>query len=182
MSANRHLTFINQQILLAAADALRSQDAYLLSQLGLNSIDPNTAEQLRRVSADRIACLNDFRGSLLDVRLNTQNLRMFLGFANDKVSEDDQINAAIRAGMRQPMLEEIKGIGRREFASRREKMGLPEHTRGRIEVLNEEDELLVLRTWEKLKSVDDLLERYLKLHELTGISLDQAYTTIKQLA
>jgi hypothetical protein len=36
MSANRHLTFINQQILLAAADALRSQDAHLLSQLGLN--------------------------------------------------------------------------------------------------------------------------------------------------
>ena len=182
MSANRHLTFINQQFLLAAADALRSQDAHLLSQLGLSKIDQSTAEQLRRVSVDRLACLNDFRGSLLDVRLNTQNLRMFLGFANDKVSEDDQINAAIRAGIRQPMLEEIKGIGRREFASRREHMGLPEHARGRIEVLSEADELLVLRTWEKLKSMSDLLERYLRIHELTGISLDQAYTTIKQLA
>lgn len=182
MSANRHLTFINQQILLAAADALRSQDAHLLSQLGLSKIDQSTADQLRRVSVDRLACLNDFRGSLLDVRLNTQNLRMFLGFADDKVSEDDQINAAIRAGMRQPMLEEIKGIGRREFASRREHMDLPEHTRGRIEVLSEADELLVLKTWKKLEVVNDMLDRYLQLYQLTSISLDQAYTTIKQLA
>lgn len=182
MSANHHLIFINQQILLAAADALRSQDAHLLSQLGLSKIDQATADQLRQVSVDRLACLNDFRGSLLDVRLNTQNLRMFLGFANGKVSEDDQINAAIRAGLRQPMLEEIKGIGRREFAHRREQMGLPEYTRGRIEVLNEEDELSVLKAWKQLETIHDLLDRYLQLHQLTGISLDQAYITIKQLA
>jgi hypothetical protein len=182
MSANHHLMIINQQILLAAADALRSQDAHLLSQLGLSSIDEATAEQLRKVSVDRLACLNTFRGTLLDVRLNTQTLRMFLGFAQDKVSEDDQINAAIRAGMRQPMLEELKGISRREFASRRQHMGLPEHTRGRIEVLSEEDELSVLRAWKQLESVEDVLDRYLELHRQTGIGLDQAYTTIKSLA
>jgi hypothetical protein len=182
MNNNHHLTFINQQFLLAAADALRSQDAFLIDQLGLSSIDESTANQLRHVSVDRLACLNNFRGALLDVRLNTQNLRMFLGFANDKVCEDDQVNNAIRAGIRQPMLEELKGIGRREFSARRERMGLPEHTRGRIEVLNEADELLILRTWNKLDEFDDLLERYLELHRLTGISLDQAYTTVKQLA
>jgi hypothetical protein len=182
MNVNHHLLFINQQILLAAADALRSQDTHLLSHLGLSTIDSITADQLRSVSVDRLACLNHFRGSLLDVRLNTQNLRMFLGFANDKVSEDDQINAAIRAGMRQPMLEELKGITRREFAGRREHMGLPEHTRGRIEVLSEEDELLVLRTWKTLESIADPLDRYLETYRLTNISLDQAYTTIKQLA
>ena len=181
MNANHHILLINQQILLAAADALRSQDALLLSQLGLAAIDQITADQLRRVSVDRLACLNDFRGLLLDVRLNTQNLQMFLGFANGKVSEDDQINAAIQAGLRQPMLEELKGIGRREFANRREHLGLPEHARGRIEVLNEEDELTVLRTWKKLEAISDQLDRYLQLYQHTGISLDQAYTTIKQL-
>lgn len=182
MSNNHHLTFMNQQFLLAAADALRSQDVHLINQLGLSAIDENTADQLRRVSVDRLACLNTFRGALLDVRLNTQNLRMFLGFANDKVSEDDQVNSAIRAGIRQPMLEELKGTSRREFTSRRVLMGLPEHTRGRIEVLKEADELLLLRTWNELNKLDDLLERFLELHRITGIGLDQAYTTIKQLA
>ncbi|WP_331351199.1 STY4526/YPO1902 family pathogenicity island replication protein [Cellvibrio sp. UBA7671] len=182
MMQNHYLALINQQILLAAADALRTQDAHLINQLGLGSIDETTANQLKQVSADRLACLSNFRGTLLDVRLNAQNLRIFLGFANDKVGEDDLINKAIRAGMRQTMLEELKGIGRREFSSRRERMGLPEHTRGRIEVLGESDELKVLKVWGKLTHISDPLERYLALHSETGIGLDQAYITIKQLA
>lgn len=94
---NHYLALINQQILLAAADALRTQDAHLINQLGLGSIDETTANQLKQVSADRLACLSNFRGTLLDVRLNAQNLRIFLGFANDKVGEDDLINKAIWA-------------------------------------------------------------------------------------
>lgn len=179
---NHYLTLINQQYLLAAADALRTQDTLLIEQLGLSMIDEFTAAQLKGVNVDRLSCLGNFRGMFLDVRLNPNVLRMFLGFANDKVCEDDQIARAIRAGMRQPMLEELKGLGRREFSARRERMGLPDHNRGRIESLGEERELLVLRTWATLSHITDPLERYLALFEITGINLDQAYTTIKQLA
>lgn len=179
---NHYMTLINQQYLLAAADALRNQDAFLIAQLGLANIDQITAEKLKSVSIDRLSCLTNFRGTLLDVHVNVHNLAMFLGFANGKIVEDDLITQAIRAGMRQPMLEELKGIGRREFTARRSRMGLPDHTRGRIEMLNEEQELLVLKTWNQLAGITDPLERYLALHSATGIELDQAYTTIKQLA
>lgn len=178
---SHYLTLINQHYLLAAANALRTQDVLLIEQLGLSSIDELTAEQLRSVSVDKLSCLGNFRGMFLDVRLNPNMLRMFLGFASDKVGEDDLIARAIRAGMRQPMLEELKGIGRREFTARRERMGLPDHARGRIENLSEDQELTVLRTWSTLSHLSDPLERYLELHRLTGIRLDQAFTTIKQL-
>lgn len=179
---SQYINWINQQVLLAAADALRNQDAHLLNQLGLSNIDEATATQLKAVTADRLSCLSNFKGTLFQMRLDTNGLKLFLGFANDKVEEDDLISRAIRAGLRQPMLEELKGVTRREFSARRERMGMPDHSRGRIEVLNEEDELLVLRTWDTLKHHTDPLERFMALHEATGISLDQAYITLKQLA
>lgn len=179
---NFYLTSLNHQALLAVAEALRNGDNQMLVQLGLGNIDHNVASELKGLSADRIACLPNFKGSLFQIHIDTNTLRLFLGFAKNKVSEDELINRAIYAGLRQPMLEEIKGVSRRDFAARRARMNLPEHNRGRIEVLSEKEEITVLRTWENLKSIEDLLERLLALHQETGISLDQAWITIKQLA
>ena len=61
-------------------------------------------------------------------------------------------------------------------------MGLPEHSKGRIENLSEEDEIKVLRTWKSLESITDPLERWLKLHEITGIQLDRAWLVVRGLA
>lgn len=179
---NLYITWINQQALLAAAEALRNEDIQLLNQLGLDNIDQGLATQLKSLSADRLACLPKFKGCLFQLKVDANSLKHYLGFADSKVSEDDIINRAIKAGIRQPMLEELKGISRRDYAERRTRMGLPEQHRGRIEVLNEEDEINVLRAWQKLEHIDDLLLRLLALHDETRISLDQAYTSIKQLA
>ena len=48
--------------------------------------------------------------------------------------------------------------------------------------LSEDDEIKVLRTWKTLESLDDPLERWLKLHEITGIQLDRAWLVIRGLA
>lgn len=179
---NPYITWINQQAILAAAEALRNDDIQLLNQLGLSGIDQSLAMQLKALSADRLACLPRFKGCLFQMRLDESSLKHYLTFADIKVGEDELINRAIKAGIRQPMLEELKGISRRDYAERRARMGLPEQNRGRIENLNEEDEVRVYVVWEKLKHVDDPLLRLLMLHEETAISLDQAYTSIKQLA
>jgi hypothetical protein len=182
MYSQHYLHWINTQVILAAADALRQEDFHLLKQLGLDHLDEEVASRLKQVSADRLSCLSNFKGSLFQMKVDTTALRHFLDLANERVSEDELINRAIMAGLRQPTLEELKGTTRREYASRRSRMNLPDHTRGRIEALSDEDELSVLRSWKQLDVLEDYLERLVALHEKTGISLDQAYSTIKELA
>lgn len=178
----RDIRVLNQQALLLAVEALRNNDQHLLNQLGLEHADEALAKQLRDLNASNFTCVQDFRGTLVQVKFDTRQLKLFVDLASTKTSEDDQINDGIRAGLRQPMLEELKGITRREYTARRMRMGLPEHSKGRIENLSEDDEIKVLRTWKTLESLDDPLERWLKLHEITGIQLDRAWLVIRGLA
>lgn len=178
----RDIRVLNQQALLLAVEALRNNDQRLLNQLGLEHADEALAKQLRDLNASNFTCVQDFRGTLVQVKFDTRQLKLFVDLASTKTSEDDQINDGIRAGLRQPMLEELKGITRREYTSRRMRMGLPEHSKGRIENLSEDDEIKVLRTWKTLESIDDPLKRWLKLHEITGIQLDRAWLVIRGLA
>jgi len=173
---------LNQQALILAVLALQHDDAKLLTQLGLTDIDEMLAGQLRDLTIEHLNSAKSFRGSLFQLKFETRQLNLFLNMALGKTRETHQINDAIKAGLRQPMLEEIKGVSRREYASRRSLMGLPENHRGRIETLSEEDELLVLSTWQKLNDIEDPLTRWLSLHEITGISLDRAWITIQQFA
>jgi hypothetical protein len=182
MSMDNVFGFLNQQAIILAVQALQHDDEKLLGQLGLTELDDALAQQLKALNIDHLNCTNNFRGSLLQLKFDPRQLNLFMSMALEKTREDDQINKAIRAGLRQPMLEEIKGVTRREFASRRQRMSLPEHNKGRIENLSEEDELLVLRMWQNLKEVVDPLTRLLSLHQATGISLDRAWITIKQFA
>lgn len=182
MSMDNVFGFLNQQAIILAVQALQHDDEKLLGQLGLTELDDSLAQKLKELNIDHLNCTNSFRGSLLQLKFDPRQLSIFMGMALEKTREDDQINKAIRAGLRQPMLEEIKGITRREFASRRQRMGLAVHSKGRIENLNEEDELLVLNTWQKLTAIADPLTRLLSLHQATNISLDRAWVTIKQFA
>lgn len=178
----RDIRVLNQQVLLLAVEALRNNDQRLISQLGLDGADESLARQLRELNASKFTIVQDFRGTLVQVKFDTRQLQLFVELASSKTNEDDQVNQAIRAGLRQPMLEELKGITRREYTSRRTLMGLPEHSKGRIENLSEEDEIKVLRTWKSLESIADPLERWLTLHEVTGIQLDRAWLVVRGLA
>jgi hypothetical protein len=178
----RDIRVLNQQALLLAVEALRNNDQRLITQLGLDGANESLARQLRELNASNFTVVQDFRGTLVQVKFDTRQLQLFVELASSKTNEDDQVNQAIRAGLRQPMLEELKGTTRREYTSRRTLMGLPEHSKGRIENLSEEDEIRVLRTWKSLESVSDPLERWLKLHELTGIQLDRAWLVVRGLA
>jgi len=181
MSSN-YSSWLNQVVMLAAAEALRSNNREMIYELGLQSLDRIATEELKQLTADRINCVHAFKGSLAKVSVDTNQLGIFLNFSKTKTDEEDLIDKAILAGLRQCMLEELKGITRREFTVRREQLGIPEHKPGRIEVLSEADEIKVLRVWNGLDSIRDPLVRLLSLYEKTGISLDRAYTTIKQLA
>lgn len=173
---------LNQQAIILAVKALQHDDETLLNQFGLTELESDLACQLKELSIDHLNCTNSFRGSLLQLKFDPRQLKLFINMAIEKTREDDQINRAIRAGLRQPMLEEIKGVSRREFATRRQRMGLPEHTKGRIENLGEDDELLVLRAWARLNTIADPLTKYLALFDETNISLDRAWATLKELA
>jgi hypothetical protein len=180
MMSNNIYSALNQQAVILAVQAIQRNDLKLLTQFGLSSLDGELTQQLKNLNVDHLNSINDFRGSLLQLKFDPRQLRVCLNMTIEKNREDDQINRAIKAGIRQPTLEEIKGTTRREFTARRERMGLPEHSKGRIENLSEEDELLVLRSWAKLKQINDPLTRLLALYDETQISLDRAWIAIKQ--
>lgn len=179
---NSIYSVLNQQAIILAVQAIQRDDIKLLNQFGLSELDGDLARQLKDLNVDHLTCINDFRGSLLSFQFDDRQLRIFVTMALEKTREDDQINKAIRAGIRQPLLEELKGITRREFSARRERMHLPDHNKGRIENLTEDDEIRVLRSWSALNNISDPLERLLILHEETQISLDRAWVAIKQTA
>lgn len=174
-----NIFIINQQAIMLAVSAIQRDDARTLEQMGLAEIDSELARQLKELQMDHLSCLVDFRGSLLHCQIDKRQLKMFVNMASEKTREDDQINKAIRAGIRQPVLEELKGVTRRDFTGRRERMEIPEHSKGRIENLNEDDEISVLRAWTKHQLIEDPLTRLLAVYDDTQISLDRAWIAIK---
>lgn len=183
MTHTQQYSNINRAAIILAVEAFRSNDELILSQLGLNNLDSSTIDSLRNMSINHLACTQDFRGLLVNMNFDSRQVGLFISLASRRTQEDEQIDKLIRYGMRQGMLEHLKGVTRREFDSRRTRLQLPANARGRIETLCESDELLVLRSWQSLSlKIDDLLQRYIALHEDTLVSLDRACLTIQQVA
>ena len=174
-------TQLGQLVLLAAADAFRNMDQRLIEELGLGGLDNETVAKIKSITTDKIAYLPVFKGSLGHLKIDPNGLRLFLGLADIKVTEDELINAAIRGGMRLYMLETLKGISRRDYEARMKRMNMPEFPRGRLGALTEEQELLVVRTWQKLEHIRDPLLRYVTLHEQTGVCLAQSFSLLNTL-
>lgn len=140
-----------------------------------------TAEKIKALSMMDFSCADEFRSPIARISVDERLLNLFIQFANSKSRDEILITQAIRAGIRQSQLESLKGTSRREYDDKRKRMGLPEHSKGRIEQLSMEDELILLREWEKLSDIPDELERYVVLNQRTGISIDRAWITVKQV-
>lgn len=179
---NNVFSTINQQALIVAADALRSDDITTLKEMGLVGLTESLATKLKQLTLQEITCTREFKASLASITIDHRNIELFIDFASRKTDEDHLITKAIMGGIRQSQLEVLKGTTRREYDERRKRLGLQVHTKGRIEQLNEEDELLVFREWEKLSSIQDPLVRYVELYEKTNISIDRAWVSLKQLS
>lgn len=172
------LSGLNQQAILLAIHALQQDDVTVIAQLGLSGLADDAIKKLKSLTAQEILVVSDFRGQLAEIRIIPRMLENFLSLANSKTHDDQLIDEAILAGMRQPVLQTLKGVTRREFTTRRTRLNLPENPRGRIENLGEDDEMRVLRAWQKHANINDPLERYVQLYRDTQIPLDQAYLSI----
>ncbi len=174
---------VNKDALELAILAVREDDREVIDMLGLGDIDNESLKALSRLDVHQLSFADDFRGQLVDVRLHTRGLGLYLDMAIRKQRDQDTENRAIRAGMRQFMLHKLTGISRREYESRLKLLGLPSHDRGRIELLDDDQEAKVFSVWKRLlnEDMDSELERYCRLHDETGIELDRAYQSIDQL-
>jgi hypothetical protein len=173
---------LNQQALIAAADAIRSDDHKMIEALGLEDIPERVALKLKNMTMSDIAYAREFRGQIMSIRIDPSIAELYLDFASNKAREDDLITAAIMGGIRQSHLEQIKGVSRRDYEARRKRLGLSEHPRGRVYTLSEDDELRVLKTWQELEPIEDLLARYVELYNRTQIRIDSAWITVNQFA
>jgi hypothetical protein len=152
--------------------------------LGLNDMDDTSLTTLSMLNVHQLSFAEDFRGQLVDARLSPRGLSLYLDMAIRKQRDRDIENQAIRAGMRQFMMQRLTGMSRREYESRLKLLGLPRHDRGRIELLTDDEEALVFSEWKKMCPEPNStygLEHFCKLFDETGISLDRAYQSVEQL-
>lgn len=181
---NHAIGKLNKAALELAITAIQEDSPDTITMLGLNEMDDKTLSTLSLLNVHQLSFAEDFRGQLVDARLNTRGLNLYLDMAIRKQRERDLENQAIRAGMRQFMMQRLTGMSRREYESRLKLLGLPGHDRGRIELLTDEEEAQVFSAWKRLSSdsaeVYDL-EKFCQLFDDTGISLDRAYQSVEQL-
>jgi len=172
---------VNKNVIMLAALALTGDDETLIEELGLDQLDDSIIRRLINLTIEQLNYVADFRGTLVDIRFNPRQLSLYLEMAARKQAENDLVNRAIQSGMRQFMLEKYTGLSRREYSIRRKQLNLPGHEKGRIEMLNEVEEVKVIREWSSLcETEENELERYCQLYERTGISLDRVFQVIEQ--
>jgi hypothetical protein len=178
MDTNSLFGDFNRQALILAHTALKSDDPRLMEALGLNDLEVSVRTAISNLNLSQLLMTDAFRGCLAEVRFNERQLRNYLGMTRSKEQEESLLNDSITAGIRQPQLQELKGVSRREFDVRRVRLGVPEKPRGPIEHLSEEEDLKVARAWMQTKELTDPLERYLAVHRMTEVPLDQAISSI----
>jgi hypothetical protein len=171
----------NRQMLLLAHAAIKHEDAELMKTLGLDRVNETLKSSLRDITVSQLQQAVSFRGLLAEVRYNDTALRNFVAMSSNKQAEDDLVKESIIAGIRQPQLQQLKGIGRRDYDKLRAKLGVPERPRGPIERLDDEQEALVYRAWRSSTSVRDKLERLIDVHRKTGVPLDQIHLAISDV-
>ena len=179
-TANRKFLSLNREALLMAATAAQSADVRVLEQLG---VEPDAVSLLKEMRASDLDKLESFPASLLEVRFNRHNMAQLLQRINDEGANTDLTDRAIRGGIRQPNLNKLNGISRREFDRRCQMLGLPSKTPGRVNALSERKEIEVDGFWKKLTETysdhsDTILERLVEAHELTGASIDQIWNLV----
>jgi len=181
---NHAIGKLNKAALELAILAIQEDSPDTITMLGLNDMDNTSLTTLSMLNVHQLSFSEDFRGQLVDVRLRTRGLSLYLDMAIRKQRDRDIENQAIRAGMRQFMMQRLTGMSRREYESRLKLLGLPAHDRGRIELLTDDEEALVFSEWKKLCPEPNSkygLEQFCKLFDETGVSLDRAYQSVEQL-
>ncbi len=176
----RKFLSLNREALLMAATAAQSADTHVLGQLG---VEPEAIPLLKDMKASDLEKLESFPASLLEVRFNRHNITRLLQRISDEGHSIDLADRAIKGGIRQPALNQLCGISRREFDQRCEMLGVPLKTPGRVDSLTERKEIEVDGRWKSITEdmgnhEETLLLRLIKTHEDTGTSIDQIWNLV----
>ena len=177
-----HMRTLNREAIMTAVKAAKAGDAALLSQMGL--MDGRTITDLKALSLESLMMGDNFPGAIVDLRFNEHSLNLYIKHVTREGCREQLINEAISLGIRQQMLEQLTGIGRREFEQRRQILGAPKLSRGRVEHLSRAREEAVFDAWQALDEHDDnddALFKCVAISKRLGIRLDQVWSSIAQL-
>ena len=171
---------LNREAICVAASAAQRSDFNLLQRLG---IDEDCIPLLKSIGIHELDRLRDFQASVVDIHFNSQTLTQLLSHLQRETQQEALVDRAIRLGLRQPMLRALAGISRREFEQRRAMLKMPAGEPGRIESLNERDELRVLYLWMTLKKDEPQLtdlERLCRVADETALSADRIWNAVME--
>jgi hypothetical protein len=140
-----------------------------LKQMG---VDQELLELIRQMPTEACHRLRRFPSPVADVALNANRLRWALEYADKEASRDRRIDALIRMGASQPMMEEF-AVTREDYRLRRKRLGL-DSRQGRPPALTDAQITQITRVFRasrEVEVIDDPMELYYRIGVETGIPL-----------
>ncbi len=169
-------TELNHQAIRAVVQAARNSDDRQIREFGLT---PEIVAQLSKLSMEELETLTEFNDSVVKIYFDSHAVALLLQHVSKQTVLESDINKAIRLGARQPMLYELTGLSRRDFARRCRLLQLPLPQRGRIRTLRPEEEEQLYELWYKNRNMG-MLSRYIRVAEETGLPLDRIWSALQE--
>lgn len=163
-----NLEQLNRSVLLTIVDAAQNGQQQILEQMG---VDAETAAALRKLPLDALNRGRSFRATIMDIKIHPKKFQLYLRHIATETDVEETIDLAVKLGFRQTMLYRLCGLSRRDYDIRRKAQGLPPHATGRIQSLNEEEEIRVIEMWmfySDQNKEDSILKRLVRIAETTG--------------
>jgi len=155
---------------------LLTQSEEVCTSLG---VPPEMRARLRHLSVDTLDL--DFPHPV--ARLRCKVVEQLLCLAERHEKRKKLVRRALCLGAHYPVLQYYTGMSRTEFQSWLELLQLTRRSRGRIRLLNEEEERVVVRIWEDPEHRrEDEMETLCLIAELSGCSLDRIWTFLMPIA
>lgn len=178
MSVSRRLFLGQEMATLLVTKALEGADQGRLGELEEIGLSPQLVDQLRRrpIAAINIAARNFSRW--LKVTVVEEQALATLQYADLEYQRGEVIDALIRAGASTPMMSALAGMSNVEMTKRRKALNV-RGTAGHPPSRDSIDDGAIRHQWDLLTiTVPDQAERYLSLHALTGVRVDQLYRIV----
>ena len=176
---NTKTSILNTAVIHALVEAIVDNDSGFIDSMG---IDTDVIDLLKTLPATQLTRLTQsFGAQIIEVRIDGQALSLFKEHIERESQTEDLTDRVMSHGGRFKMINALTGISRQEYEQRRDILGIEAPSRGRIEFLNEADEVAVWDAWELTQENDPALERYLQVSLSTGLPIDKIWQAVQNL-
>ena len=177
MSNTNHHSDFMIQTLLYIARLIANQEYEEVEELGIRR---DQADAIRGMTMEDLQKLSlKIRASVFTITAHPQMLDAALLMLKRQKQEDDIDMALVEAGARYEMMHELAGMTTEQYSKSRRCLGLKDG-RGRPHDPSDSEKEEVFVSWQLSADEPDLKQRYLKVHEETGIPIGSIWKLVQE--